>query len=153
MADNLITKIREGWVPPDRQYLKESNPGHAGRPGQKGGSAPGGGSPLALSNPAAIGKANNTPIENPFEKDRIRREAEEKNYRRKEYIHDGSGTPGLKGTKVRHSYNKVTKQHLVTHETPGARIKTGTGYEGPDQDKAFAALKQYGVPNPESLED
>ena len=41
MADILITELSEGWVPPDRNYLRESNPGHAGRPGQRGGSAPG----------------------------------------------------------------------------------------------------------------
>lgn len=40
MAIDKGVPITEGWVPQDRKYL-ESNPGHAGRPGQVGGSAPG----------------------------------------------------------------------------------------------------------------
>ena len=42
MSDLLITKLEEGWIPPDRPYPKESHPGHAGRKGQRGGSAPSG---------------------------------------------------------------------------------------------------------------
>ena len=39
MSDIFI--LTENYIPPDRRYL-ESHPGHAGRPGQRGGSAPSG---------------------------------------------------------------------------------------------------------------